>query len=95
MFNRVASKIWDSGAQLDVTLSADLRDIYGATLGTARSASFIPCQLLGEDAGVRICAPPIHRDGGAGDGPVSADASADAPTRASMRSDAADDTASD
>jgi hypothetical protein len=94
-----SSKIWDSGAQLDVTLSAALRDIYGATLGAARSASFIPCQLLGEDAGVRICAPPILRDGGAaddaGDGPVSADASADAPDAGADGSDAADDTASD
>lgn len=89
-----AGKIWDSGAQLDVTLSADLRDIYGATLGAAQSASFIPCQLLGEDAGVRTCAPPMQHDGGAADagaGPVSVDASPDAPDA----SDAADDSASD
>ncbi len=60
--------VWASGGQLDVTLSADLPDIYGATLGVAQSASFIPCQLVGQDGGTRICAPPIHPDGGASDG---------------------------
>jgi hypothetical protein len=84
IFLQPGHKIWDSGAQLDVTLSADLRDIYGATLGTARSASFIPCQLLGEDAGVRICAPPMQRDGGADSG--AADAASDVP----VSTDAAD-----
>jgi hypothetical protein len=66
-------QIWDSGAQLEVTLSADLPDIYGAVLGASKSASFIPCQLVSEDAGVRTCAPPSHpaTDGGASDGGAS------------------------
>lgn len=87
------NKIWDSGAELDVTLSADLRDIYGATLGTARSASFIPCQLLGEDGGVRICAPPIQHGGGIDGG--AADASSDAPDAGAATVDAADDSGVD
>ena len=87
-------QIWDSGAQLDVTLSAGLKDIYGATLGNTQSASFIPCQLVGEDAGVRICAPPIHPDGGAadaGDVSASSDGSSDADGGVDAI-DAADDT---
>lgn len=80
-------QIWDSGGRLDVTLSADLPDVYGTVLGQDTTASFLPCQLVGEDAGVRICAPPpIHgcgsdagaTDGGAGDAPAAADAGGDA-----------------
>jgi len=98
-------QIWDSGAQLDVTVSADLPDIYGAVLGTEATASFIACQLVSEDAGVHICAPPNHpgTDGGASDGGVSdagasdaddASASIDAPVDADTDAavEAGDDT---
>jgi hypothetical protein len=74
-------QIWDSGSQLDVTVSADLPDIYGAALGQDVTASFIPCQLVGEDAGVRVCAPPMHVggvDAGATDAPFDVPVSPDA-----------------
>ena len=85
-------QIWDSGARLDVTVTADLPDVYGAVLGQDMTASFIPCQLVGEDAGVRICAPPMHgggADGGAPDG-VAADAASDVPVSPDAGIDAAD-----
>jgi hypothetical protein len=79
-------QVWDSGGKLDVTVLAGLPDIYGAVLDKDATASFLPCQLVGEDAGVRICAPPIHVgvpdagaiDGGAADAAASVDAAADA-----------------
>jgi len=76
-------QVWDSGGTLDVSVSADLPDVYGALLGTQATASFLPCQLVSQDAGVRVCAPPIHgggSDGGVGDAPAAADAGADAAT---------------
>jgi hypothetical protein len=63
-------QVWDSGAQLDVTLAAELPDVYGSMLGTPATASFIPCQVVAGDAGARTCAPPSHgagTDGGATD----------------------------
>ncbi len=76
-------QIWDSGGRLDVTVSADLPDIYGAMLGQDTTASFIPCQLVGEDAGVHICAPPIH--GGAADGGATYGGAGDTPDVAAGR----------
>jgi len=75
-------QVWDSGGRLDVTLSGGLPDLYGAVLGQEISASFLPCQLAGQDdAGVRICAPPIHGGGSDAGAP---DAASDAATDSAM-----------
>ena len=72
-------QVWDSGGKLDVTVSAGLPDIYGGLLDKDVTASFLPCQLAGDDAGVRICAPPNHgggSDAGVNDGGAAPDVAA-------------------
>jgi hypothetical protein len=58
-------QVWDSGGKLDVTVSADLPDVYGV-----RICAPPPIHGCGSDAGAT--------DGGAGDAPAAADAGGDA-----------------
>ncbi len=74
-------RIWDSGSDVTVTVAADVVDVYGSALGTAKMVTFTACEPVASDGGATMCGPPMGgaADGGAIDAGAGPDGGVDAP----------------